>query len=257
MKSPIGDWPAAMANRIGASGPITFTPGRIHQTLHVPCEMDGGHIVDVKVNPHQHPDAVAKKMLQKGWTFGSKLKCPEHSRKPKSPGRVEAGRNRWAGIPPEERSRIQRDLALANLARKKQQQETPMSTPVQATALESSPISAAIPAMSDNAKKAHRLIMQALEDYYDETKRTYRPGYTDKKIADETGSSEANVAKVREEFFGPLGEPDEITAIKADLAKAIEETRKIRQRLVDHESTTSDIKAKLARVCNRNGWPVE
>lgn len=71
-----------MAHRIGLSGAINFTPSRVGLTLHIPC-VKGQHTVDVDVEPATHPDFVAKRMLAKGWTIGSRLCCPEHSRQKK------------------------------------------------------------------------------------------------------------------------------------------------------------------------------
>lgn len=57
---------------------------------------------------------------------------------------------------------------------------------------------------SEAAKRAKRLIYQALEDYYDEQKKCYKNGKTDKAVADEVGASEAFVRQIREADFGPI-----------------------------------------------------
>lgn len=76
------DWHRNLALKIGVGGTVEYTPARVGQTLHVPCSH--GHIADFHVNARMPPEAVAKKMMQKGWTVGSKITCPEHSRKPKA-----------------------------------------------------------------------------------------------------------------------------------------------------------------------------
>lgn len=60
---------------------------------------------------------------------------------------------------------------------------------------------------SEAAKRAKRLIYQALEDYYDEQKKCYKNGKSDKAVADEVGASEAFVRQIREADFGPLVKP--------------------------------------------------
>lgn len=74
-------WQVATARRIGLGGEIDFTPSRIGQTLHIPCAR--GHIVDLILKGREHPDVVAKMMLNKGWTIGHKLICPDCQRKKK------------------------------------------------------------------------------------------------------------------------------------------------------------------------------
>lgn len=74
-------WANAVAHRIGLGGEIEYTAARVGQTLHVPCAH--GETVDFFVNARMPPEAVAKKMMQAGWTIGSKLLCPAHARKPK------------------------------------------------------------------------------------------------------------------------------------------------------------------------------
>lgn len=201
-------WPHAMAKRLGLTGAIEFTKTRVDQTLHVPCRR-GDHIVDVRVNASMPPDVVAKRMLGAGWTIGTALICPEHTRKSK-----------------------------------KKQEETAM-------AANGTAIAASAPARSDEAKRAHRLVMQALEDYYDEANKRYRPSYTDARIAEETGAAEAHVKKTREEFFGPLGEPAELVAVKAELA-ALEHA--FTKTIGSFNEQLNAAKDRVARICKLNGW---
>lgn len=57
---------------------------------------------------------------------------------------------------------------------------------------------------SEAAKRAKRMIYMALEDYYDEQKKCYKNGKSDKAIAAEVGASEAFVRQIRETDFGPI-----------------------------------------------------
>lgn len=101
---------------------------------------------------------------------------------------------------------------------------------------------AAAAVASDAARKAKRLIYQALEDYYDDTKRAYRAAHSDKTIAAELDVAEAVVRQIREESFGPLSEPDEVRAMRAELALA--------------QSEVARLAAAFDKLCSRNGWVV-
>lgn len=99
-----------------------------------------------------------------------------------------------------------------------------------------------VPKMLEDQKKNKRLVILALEDDFNEQEKAYRPGKSDKTVADELGVSPGFVCTVREEFYGKLAEPDEIGSLRADLA--------IVRKLAD------DIEGKLTGLCNRNGWRV-
>jgi hypothetical protein len=71
---------------------------------------------------------------------------------------------------------------------------------------------------SEAAKRAKRLIYQALEAYYDEQKKCYKNGKSDKAVANEVGASEAFVRQIREADFGPI-EIDGL-AIKAKIVRS-------------------------------------
>lgn len=215
-------WPAATARRIGLRGEIDFTVSRVGMTLHVPCAR--GHSHDVLVEPGAHPDQVAKKMLSKGWTFGRHLLCPDHRRnerikpaKPKSP----------------------------------KQGET-IAMPAEANGHGSTAAPAAIkPEPSDAARKAKRLIYQALEDYYDDTKKAYRPGWSDVKIARELDVSPEFVRTIREESFGPISAPPELADLMAEAAT-------IRADFAEYAKVADErfaaIHRKISDLCQRNGW---
>lgn len=93
---------------------------------------------------------------------------------------------------------------------------------------------------SDAAKKVKRLIYMALEDYYDDTKKAYRDGHSDKSIADELGASEKFVATIRESDFGPLSEPDEFRELRGEVSKLASEVGKLQ--------------TKILETAKRNGW---
>jgi hypothetical protein len=208
-------WPAATARRLGMSGEVSFSSTRVGLTLHIPCDR-GRHIVDVRCRAGLNPNGIAKMMLNQGWTVGSKPICPSCGRKEK---KVTSPQNATT---------------------------KPRQSHGEAVATPKAEIAA-----SDAARKAHRMVMMALEDYYDEAAKTYRQCYNDKRIAEETGASEAHVRQTRESYFGPLGEPAEIQIIRDEIAA-------LRTRL---DEITLNIAAEIGALQSRlrnlsaaNGW---
>jgi hypothetical protein len=165
------DWPRAVAKRISIRGDLNFTPTRVGQTLHLPCER-GNHVVDFTITGNMPPDFVAKKMLAKGWTIGSKLVCPDCSKPPRKVVANDEG---------------------ASMA-------TTGTEVAQTT----------IKPVSDAARTKRREALQWLDESFDPEKGCFREGQSDATIAKETGLAETAVAALREEFYGPLKCPPEI-----------------------------------------------
>lgn len=242
-------WPSAAAHRIGISGELDFTTTKVGMTLHVPCKHGGGHLVDVNIKPGTHPDYVAKLMLAQGWTVGRKLACPEHSRKEKI---------RPAPVPkpePERKPWVEKTRAELFPAKTPEKETAPMNATV-------TPITK--PEPTDAAKKAHRLAMMMLEEGYDEARKCYKPGWSDTKIATESGASEKHVADTRATYFGPTGEPAELTALRAAIDVA-ENDMKVRLQALDRaladdrkngEAIIAGLRGRLATICQKNGWPI-
>jgi hypothetical protein len=93
---------------------------------------------------------------------------------------------------------------------------------------------------SEAAKKAKRLVYAALEDYYDDAAKRYRPPHTDKTIAEELGVAEAFVKVIRETDFGPITPPDEYQKLVADMNHVTSELGKLRGR--------------FDTLCGKMGW---
>ena len=121
------------------------------------------------------------------------------------------------------------------------------------------------PERSDAAKRARRMIYMALEDYYDESQKRYKAGWSDQRIADETGASVQFVASIREDDFGPSGEPPEIAEFRERLAKFEEDaqriiaadalaTKRIADNLDNLKNDLAGLKVELARLVRLNGW---
>ncbi|WP_226018461.1 hypothetical protein [Novosphingobium sp. FKTRR1] len=66
--------------------------------------------------------------------------------------------------------------------------------------------------------KAQRVVCTALEEHFDEKAGAYRAGHTDATIAKEAGCSEVYVKQFRENAFGKLHEPQELTEIRNGLS---------------------------------------
>lgn len=208
-------WPEAIGKRIG-TGTVNYTTSNVGQTLHIPCEHGGGHIVDITIPPKSHPDHIAKMMLNKGWTIGRKLVCPDHQRKKKAaPAKPESTKKEITKVT---------EQAVAVVAEK-----------------------------SPAAKQAFRFLMMTLEDYYETERQGYKDGQTDAIIAKKLGISEKTVAATRAEYFGPLGIPpelaalaDELTALRKNAIDLIDDTNK-RIELIER---------RFESICNKNGWLV-
>jgi hypothetical protein len=148
------------------------------------------------------PDRVVPKIIQLGWEANGKVTCPK------------CVMMRRSNVVPIER----KEAPVATVAK------IPTST------------------MIDEQKKNKRLVILALEDYYDEPKGRYRDGKSDATVADELSLSAGFVANVREEFYGKLLEPDEIGELRASITT--------------QRKSLDALELKLEGLCQRNGWKV-
>lgn len=170
------------------------------------CE---GHTVTENIGAQKMPpEAVNRRLCNKGWKTGKRLSCPEHAH---------------------------------------QRKEKPVQEPTK------------------DAKKVHRAVMEALMIAYDEDKKAYSSGYTDQKIADETGAAVEYVRKTRDDYFGPLAEPGELAAIRKELSELFKEAGDFATSVVqmhnekqrEMDSLTTAIKGletRLNTIAVRNGW---
>lgn len=219
-----------MAHRLGmASGAVAVTPTRCGLTLKVFCE-SGDHIAAFDCDPGLHPDHVARRMLAKGWTFGSKLACPEHTKKRKAPAAKPAPTAQTA-------------------------QPTGGTMTKTAAANDAAPTTDA--ERSSAARKALRMAIQFLEDYFDDSRSNYKPDWSDARIAKETGTSVAAVKEERERLFGPLGEPSELAEIRAELARV---EREYKEAMAEAEArfkkAVQPLHVRLAAIAKVNNWPM-
>lgn len=101
------------------------------------------------------------------------------------------------------------------------------------------------------AGRARRLVYMALEDYYEEDRKAYKPGHSDASIAKDCGVSEACVKQIREESYGPL-------AVPVDLSGVLAEVRKLkREAEAAHKTEMEAIEAceeRIDALIAKNGW---
>ena len=104
---------------------------------------------------------------------------------------------------------------------------------------------------SPAAKRIHRTVMEALMLVYDEDKKAYNPGYSDNRVATETGAAPAYVSKTREDYFGPISEPAEIVAFRERI-DSLEDQFKITSR--NYVDAIASARADLALLRKNNLW---
>ena len=82
------------------------------------------------------------------------------------------------------------------------------------------------PAMTRDDK---RIINLKLHEVYINETIGYDADWTDHRVAESLGIPRAWVSQVREELFGPAGEPPEIKALEADLATVTASVERIKE----------------------------
>lgn len=214
-------WGRDLARKLGIGGFVDRQPvGADKVTLHIPCAK-GGHVVDVVIRANLDPNGTTKQMINAGWTVGRRrLVCPDcqPKRAPRPPKGARKGVEEQMG---------QQTSGIAIAASQAQP--------------------------TDEARAARRAAMQWLEESFDVKKGVFAAGVNDGTIARETGLSEAAVKQMREDFFGPLGEPDELRACRDEIAE-------IRKRAAESQAAfmaeVQRVERRFNALCQKQGWPV-
>lgn len=130
---------------------------------------------------------------------------------------------------------------------------------------------------SEKAREAKRYANMCIDENWDDNRKCYRNGRTDKNIAEEFGLSETVVRDIRLQFYGEIKEPDEVGAIKSELSAlqtelsasltkieegftaSIETTRQaalsaISGAKADAETRAKSLRSKLDELAKRNNW---
>lgn len=158
-------------------------------------------------------DALVKKMQQRGWVMGHRRRhdlCPKCASKKASSPKVE----RIADY-------------LATLPNKKE--------PAMQTEQPRKP-----------SRDEKRLIVLAIEDHYDDKLHGYAEGWSDDKIATDLNVPRKWVSDLREEFYGPVVDPElaelerKVKSLATDLEAATAVIEAIRRSL-------NDVKERIAK----------
>lgn len=99
---------------------------------------------------------------------------------------------------------------------------------------------AAVPTPAFDAKAARREAHDLIAMTFSIPTGQYSDGYSDERIAKETGISLDWVKQRREEEFGSLKQPDELAQMRKELADAAE--------------AVAEIKARFEKLCTNKGW---
>lgn len=251
-------WRKTTAKQIGLRGDINFHTAKVGMTLHIPCEA-GDHIVDVPVSKGLPPEAVAKHMVQKGWTIGSRLKCPDCGRnRPVRKKKGETATNIRVKTLSEAVaiSKVMPIIAPGSQTNViKPSSEPPftakdfiMKQPTGSSSL------AVAQSQEETRRRLKRSVIEWLGECYDEDKCCYKSGFSDASIAKETGAAPQFVAEIREDLYGPMGEPDDLRQLRADFATHMKTGEAW---MAEHDRVSKTFYARLERLVVKNGWKVE
>lgn len=106
-------------------------------------------------------------------------------------------------------------------------------------------------AVSANTHKAQAKMHQLLCTYFDEEEGTFSPGWNDERIAKESGMALAHVTDVREQGYGPLKEPEEVTLLKNDI-KALNDL--IVESLANAQKEVNALNARVTELTKKLGF---
>lgn len=105
------------------------------------------------------------------------------------------------------------------------------------------------------SREQKREIMDLLRDTYDTKNGRYMGEETDHSVASLLEVMEGWVAELREEFFGPAGSNEDITAFKIEIQEFIKEGERIASRIAEdterlnaHLSKAVGINSRIAKI---------
>lgn len=87
--------------------------------------------------------------------------------------------------------------------------------------------------------KLQRKVFSLLDDHFDEDKRLYRAGWSDKKIAEAAETSEQFVATLRRGAYGELAEDPAVSALKGEIALLEQTAKQIEDELLNRMTELS------------------
>lgn len=93
-----------------------------------------------------------------------------------------------------------------------------------------------------------RKVFASLEENFDEQTKRYRSGWSDARVAKETGASETFVASTRRAAFGELAEDPAVTSLKEDIdLKGMEIDQTIAD-LVKHKEELAALRLRVDKL---------
>lgn len=96
--------------------------------------------------------------------------------------------------------------------------------------------------------KLQRKVFALLDDHFDEDKRLYRSGWSDKKIAEAADTSEQFVESLRRGAYGELAEDPAISALKGEIALLSQEAKRVGDELLNR---MTEIEGKITQLYQR------
>lgn len=180
------------------------------------------------------PEALVKRFAGRGWSMGSvraKDVCPECMKQ----------------------ARLKRIKPLNNVV-----PITPEPEPEEImVANPNPPVAISDPVLRKPSREDNRNIMDSLNIHYDENRKCYGRGESDKTIAAKLNIPWAWVSKIREEFFGPAGSEDTYQILEAmenirgEFMNAKLELRKISEdankRIAEFQTVKTASEARIKR----------
>lgn len=185
----------------------------------------------IKASRPLPPEPLIKLFQRRGWVMGSSRAhdiCPDCIAEAAEAKKREAEkRNRFAPSPeaPDETPAPTAQIITT----------TPKEEPMKADNV------TAIPRQPTREDK--RLVILAIEDQYLGADKGYQPGVTDETVAKSLNVPVKWVADLREEFFGPV--------INPEVAKLTGEVVQLTGRMEAHEREARELRAKLMEIKER------
>lgn len=93
-----------------------------------------------------------------------------------------------------------------------------------------------------------RVINLKLHEVYEGETTGYAKGWSDRKVAEELGVPRAWVAQVRDELFGPAGEPEEIAKLATEHASLVKRLDDAHAQILNLKSSAADLAKAIDRV---------
>lgn len=104
------------------------------------------------------------------------------------------------------------------------------------------------------ARKSRLDALDLPRDEFDVENGTYRNGSSDKVIAETCGLSEQAIAALRDEFFGPIKEPEEIATIKMLISEAKGHASEAASLAGRANSMIAKADVDFRALCAKHGW---